>query len=56
MNRDYLGDSVYADFDGFCLILTTNNGLPDDPSNTIYIEPLVYDALVRYMERIKGNP
>jgi hypothetical protein len=24
--KSYLGDSVYADFDGFAIILTTENG------------------------------
>ena len=27
--KTYLGDSVYAEFDGFHLILTTENGCPE---------------------------
>ncbi|MHB9044379.1 MAG: hypothetical protein ACYC35_00415 [Pirellulales bacterium] len=46
----YLGDSVYADFDGFHIVLSTNNG--EGPSNTIYMEPAVMDELWRYQERI----
>ena len=34
-----LGDSVYAQFDGFGIILTTENGL--GPTNTIVLEPEV---------------
>ena len=49
--KDYLGDSVYADFDGYTIVLTTDNGL--GPSNTIYLEPEVLAALNRYVERIK---
>ena len=41
----YLGDSVYAEFDGFQLVLMTKNGLPNDPSNIIYLEPAVLAAL-----------
>lgn len=48
----YLGDSVYAtwlDEDGR-LSLTTENGLPTDPSNTIIIEPEVAEALIVFLE------
>lgn len=51
MNKIYLGDSVYAAFDGFGFILTTENGLPTDPSNKIYIEMDVLDALNKYARR-----
>ena len=52
LNKDYLGDSVYATFDGYAITLTTENGLEGDPSNTIIIEPAVFEALVRYWERM----
>ncbi len=39
MNKTYLGDSVYADFDGFHVVLTTENGYADDPRNKIAMEP-----------------
>ena len=41
----YLGDSVYATYDGVVLELTTENGLYTDPSNVIVMEPEVVDAL-----------
>ena len=53
MRPDYLGDSVYVEWDGNGLILTTRNGLPTDPSNTIYLEPYVYTALVEYVKNLK---
>jgi hypothetical protein len=43
--KRYLGDSVYAEFDGHTITLTTENGLPGDPSNTIILEREVYLAL-----------
>lgn len=49
--KQYFGDSVYADYDGHSLILTTENG--DGPNNTILIESAVYLALVKYVERLK---
>jgi hypothetical protein len=48
----YLGDSVYADYDGEYIILTTENGL--GPSNIIYIDPQVFQALMAYVEKLKS--
>lgn len=48
-DKQYLGDSVYVDIRNGMLILTTENGYPDDPSNAIFLEPEVYAALTRYV-------
>lgn len=53
-NKDYLGDSVYADFDGFAIILTTENGM--GASNTIVMEPEVLAALNRFAQRMAASP
>jgi hypothetical protein len=54
MSKTYLGDGVYVDFDGYQLVLTAENGV--SITNTIYLEPAVYGALVAYTERLeKGN-
>lgn len=52
-NKIYLGDSVYASFDGYHIILTTENGYK--PSNTIALEPEVLDALYLYVENLKNS-
>lgn len=52
VEKTYLGDSVYADFDGFHVILTTENGYPDDPRNRIALEPPVFAALVKYRDAL----
>ena len=53
-NKDYLGDSVYADIDeAGALVLTTENGY--GPSNTIILDSETYAALLRYVERIKSQ-
>lgn len=49
--KDYLGDSVYADVDYGSVILTTEND-SSGPSNTIFLEPNVLQALKRYIERM----
>jgi len=55
--KAYLGDSVYADVDELgSLVLTTENGYPDDPRNQIVIEPQVLSALEKYVSRyLKGD-
>ena len=52
--KEYLGDSVYADWDGFGIVLTTENG--KGPSNMICLEPEVLKALDAYVDRIKTKP
>jgi hypothetical protein len=52
MDKEYIGDSVYAEADEFGMLkLTTENGLPYDPSNTIFLEKEVWEALYSYVER-----
>ncbi len=56
MNKQYIGDSVYVEFDELeRVVLTTNNGYPDDPRNLIVLEPEVYAELLKWVERNKGN-
>lgn len=47
--KEYLGDAVYVQNDGFGVILTTENGIR--VTNEIYLEPDVYQRLVEYMDR-----
>lgn len=47
-HKDYLGDSVYAAYDGYHIILTTENG--DGPTNRIALEPAVLNALADYQK------
>lgn len=44
--KRYLGDGVYAEFDGFAVRLTAENGL--EATDTIVIEPDVWDALEQF--------
>ena len=55
--KRYLGDSVYADFDiRGGIWLTTENGLPNDPSNQIFLESVTLDALLEYLDWLKQPP
>ena len=49
--KEYLGDGVYVEFDGFMVILTTENGA--GPSNVIYLEPEVVQALTAFVARLQ---
>lgn len=46
--KQYIGDSVFAEQDNEYLKLTTENGC--GPTNTIYLEQYVVDALLDYLE------
>jgi len=47
--KEYIGDSIYVDYDGYHLVLTTENGM--GPSNIIFIEPLVMENLIEYFTK-----
>lgn len=46
----YLGDAVYASFDGYHLWLKTHNGI--QVLDQIALEPAVFAALLRYAKTI----
>lgn len=49
MKDDYLGDGVYASFDGYYIVLDLRG---QDSTTRIALEPPVFDALIRYKKRI----
>jgi hypothetical protein len=52
-----LGDSVYAAWWEEGIVLTTaENGHPDDPSNTIYLEPDVCRAFLQFWRDVQTVP
>lgn len=54
-NKEYIGDSVYAEYDGFGLIITTENGGDCDPSNSIYLEPEILNSLNQFFQRVTAK-
>jgi hypothetical protein len=45
--KRYIGDGVYVDFDGFAIVITTENGF--ETTNSIVLEPDVYEALLEWV-------
>jgi len=50
MKDTYLGDGVYASFDGYHIILDTR---AQTPKNEIALDPHVFAALCDYAKRIE---
>jgi hypothetical protein len=49
----YLGDAVYADFDGYMIRLFTTDGMT--VQSEIFFEPQVYAALIHYVQTLKDK-
>lgn len=48
--KTYLGDGAYAEFDGFAIVLTAENGI--EASDRIVLEPEVYRSLLEFVAHI----
>ena len=49
--KQYLGDAVYIEFDGFAIVLTTEDGV--SITNQIVLEPEVLDAFMNYVDQLR---
>lgn len=47
----YLGDGAYVNFDGYHIVLTTENGVC--ATDTVCLEPHVLEAFLDYVSRLK---
>lgn len=52
-HKSYLGDGVYADFDGWAIVLTTENGVAT--TNTIVLEPEIWTMLKQYVNYLETS-
>lgn len=52
--KRYLGDSVYVEFDGYDIVLTTEDGRR--ATNRIVMEPEVYAALLEFVKNNGSHP
>ncbi len=50
-NKEYIGDAVYVAYDGFGVVLTTEDG--HSVTNRIVLEPEVWEHLEEYVTRLK---
>ena len=51
--KEYIGDGVYVAFDGFMLILTTEDG--SKVYNTIFLFPSVWKNLKDFAEKVRTS-
>lgn len=51
-NSQYLGDAVYAAFDGYYIWLRTGSHRDSEATNRIALEPSVFNALVAYQGKL----
>ena len=52
-SKRYIGDGVYAIFDGYGIWLHANS--PDNPTDKIYLEPGVYQSLLDFVKQLKED-
>ncbi len=50
--KAYIGDGIYAEDDGFSIVLTTDNG--QEVTNRIVIEPSEIESLEHYINRFRA--
>jgi hypothetical protein len=48
---EYLGDGLYAEFDGYHIRLFASHG---DRIHHVFLEPETLAAFLRYVEKLKG--
>lgn len=51
MNKEYIGDGVYINNDGYSIILTTENGI--STQNEIYLESAILRSMLDYIRRFE---
>lgn len=51
---EYLGDGLYAVFDGYGIQLRANDR--ERPTDTVYLEPAVLSALKRFADQCYTQP
>ena len=52
-NQEYLGDGLYAEFDGDQVWLFTHDGY--QRTNEVALEPGVLESFLKYVERLRGG-
>jgi hypothetical protein len=51
-SKEYLGDSVYVNYDGYYVVLTTEDGT--NIHDTIFLEPKVLQNLLDYYKKLQN--
>ncbi len=53
--EEYLGDGLYAAYDGFQLVLAANDKVSGNPSDKVYLDPRVVENLESYVKRLRSE-
>lgn len=53
LDKIYIGDGLYADWDGEHVVLTTENGIAT--TNTIYLTDETWASLVDYIDALRAK-
>jgi hypothetical protein len=51
--QEYLGDGLYVSFDGYQLALKANSH--EYPTDIVYLEPIVWDNLVKFVGQLRED-
>lgn len=51
--KDYIGDGVYVEYDGYGIALNANDAT--NPTDSIYLEPEVCAGLLRFIQRVQEH-
>jgi hypothetical protein len=51
--KDYIGDGVYVEYDGFGIVLNANDAT--NPTDSIYLEPEVCSRRIRFIQRVQQH-
>jgi hypothetical protein len=51
--EEYLGDGLYADFDGYQIILAANDRVSGNPTDKVALESGVVAAFDRYVKNLR---
>jgi hypothetical protein len=50
-NKIYLGDGLYADYDGYQIEIYASNGI--HKTNSVFLDSLVLDKFLKFVEKLK---
>ena len=51
--EEYLGDRLYADFDGYQICLSANDRASGSPTDEVYLKPGVIGNLLTYIKTLQ---
>lgn len=52
-HEEYLGDGLYADFDGFQICLAANDRAKGSPTDKVYLESKVIKSFLVYIKTLQ---